>query len=467
MPDTFDVITPVDGSIYLTRSFATESEIAAAVEKAKSAQRQWRRVPLADRMALCQKAVDILVSRSDELGQEVAWQIGRPLHVAAAEISSGYQNRARHFISLAESALADAPCTGTDGVTRFVRHEPLGVVLSIIAWNYPFATASIASLYPVVAGNAVIIKHSPQCPLAAERIVDAFEEAGLPPGTVQALHTSNGDTARLIGSGDIQHVEFIGSNSVGQAVVAAGSTAMVSYALELGGKDPGYVMPDADIDATAAAMAFGFSDNAGQSCCSLERVYVHDKVYDLFIEALREHAGKITLGHPIDENCDIGPVVSTGAASRIRAQVDDAVRKGGQLLLPENRFDIARPGTAYVEPQVVFNADHGMDIATVETFGPLLSVTRVTSDNDAVAMMNDSPYGLTASIWTNDVDAAMRIGERVESGTWLMNRCDHSDIHLPWGGRKTSGLGYVGADLGYLRVTQPRGYHLNTAFGAK
>lgn len=466
MADTFSVITPVDGSVYLRRSFATEEEIAEAVRKAAKAQREWKRVPLAERMARCRKAVDILVSRADLLGEEVAWQIGRPLHVSAAEITSGYQRRARHFISLAENILADIPCPAEPGITRFIRHEPLGIVLSIIAWNYPFASATVASLYPVVAGNAVIIKHSPQCPAAAERIAEAFAEAGLPEGTVQALHMTNDDTGRLIGSGDVHHVEFIGSNKAGQAVVAAGAHSMVGFTLELGGKDPGYVRADADIDATAAAMAFGYSDNSGQSCCSLERIYVHERVYDDFVEALREHSARITLGHPIEEKCDIGPVVNAAAADRIRAQLSDAVSKGGRLLLPENRFAIARPGTAYVEPQVVFDADHTMDVATVETFGPVASVTKVSSDEAAIGLMNDSPYGLTASVWTRDADAAMRIGEQVESGTWLMNRCDHSDINLPWGGRKASGLGYTGSELGYLRVTAPRGFHLNTGFAA-
>ncbi|MBZ9772488.1 aldehyde dehydrogenase family protein [Mesorhizobium sp. CO1-1-8] len=464
MAETFSVITPVDGSVYTQRTFATGAEIAEAVRKAKKAQLEWKRVPLAERMARCQKAVDILVSRAGPLGEEVTWQMGRPLHVAAAEITSGYQRRARHFISLARNILAPVELPEERGVTRFIRHEPLGIVLSIITWNYPYANATLASLYPLVAGNAVLLKHSPQSPTVAEQVARAFTEAGVPDGALQALHLTNEDTGRLIGSGDIQHVEFIGSNMAGQAIVAAGAHARVSYSLEMGGKDPGYVRPDADIDATAKTMAYDFTDNSGQSCCALGRIYVHEQVYDRFVEAFRESAAKITLGHPIEEKPDIGPVVSVAAANKMRGQLADARSKGGRLLLPENRFDIARPGTAYIEPQVVFDANHMMDLATKETFGPLICVTKVSSDDAAVELMNDTEFGLTASVWTKDVDAAMRIGDQISSGTFLLNRCNHSDINLPWGGRKTSGLGYVGGELGYLRVTTPRGYHLHTGF---
>ncbi len=462
MGETLKCITPVDGSVYMERPLAEGAEIEAALERARKAQTAWKQAPVAERQALLTKAVDAFVARKDEIAGEIAWQMGRPAGQCPGEVA-GFEERARHMIAAAPEALADLATDPKNGFTRFIRRDPLGVVLVMAPWNYPYLTAVNSIVPALMAGNVVILKHSAQTPRCAERFAEAFEIGGLPLGVFQHLHLGHRTALELIGHEAIDFVSFTGSVPAGHAVQAAAARRFIGTGLELGGKDPAYVRADVTLEHAVENLVDGAFFNSGQSCCGIERIYVHADVYDGFVEGAAELTRKYMLGNPLEAGTTLGPLVRASAADFVRGQIGEAVAAGATALIDPAGFPADAPGTPYLAPQILTDVDHSMRVMSEETFGPVVGIMKVGSDDEAIRLMNDSDFGLTASIWTNDEAAALSIGEEVETGTWFMNRCDYLDPALAWTGVKDSGRGCSLSVIGYEQLTRPKSFHLRTA----
>ena len=459
MANQLRVVSPADGSVVATLPLAEEARIAEVVEGAARAQARWRQVPIAERAAAVTAFVDAFVAKRDEIAAEITLQMGRPIAHSAGEVD-GLEERARHMTEIAPEALGDVVPAPRDGFTRFVRRDPLGVVLTIAPWNYPYLTAVNSVVPAILAGNAVILRHSSQTPLCAERFAEAFGRAGLPEGVFQVLHAGHAETERLIASPGIDFVAFTGSVGGGRSVQRAASERFIGVGLELGGKDPAYVRADADLAHSVENLVDGAFFNAGQSCCGIERIYVHSDVYDEFVERYAEGVRAYRLGDPREPETTLGPVVRASAADFVRDQIAEARAAGASTLIDETQFERAAPGTPYCAPQVLVDVDHGMRLMREESFGPVVGIARVTGDDEAVTLMNDSDFGLTASVWTRDEQAALSLGSRIETGTFFMNRCDYLDPALAWTGVKDSGRGCTLSRVGYEVLTRPKSFHL-------
>jgi acyl-CoA reductase-like NAD-dependent aldehyde dehydrogenase len=452
-------ITPVDGSVYVERGLATNAQIERALFMAEKAQKTWKQVPVADRAAILRRMAEWCVARADELATELTWQMGRPVSQTPGELKRGFHERALYMCDIAEEALKDLDVGKKDGFQRFIRREPLGVVLVIAPWNYPWLTSVNAVVPALLAGNSVILKMAAQTPLVAERYAEAFKAVGLPPGVFQFLHMDHAQVARTIADPRIAFVAFTGSVPGGQAVQKAAAARFIGTGLELGGKDPAYVRPDADLNFAVENLVDGAYFNSGQSCCGIERIYVHKKIYKPFVDGFVQLTRQYRLGNPLEKETNLGPLVRTEAAENVRAQIKQAVKKGAKALLRLKDT----PKTPYLPPEVLIDVDHRMAVMTEESFGPVVGIQAVKDDDEAISLMNDSRYGLTASIWTKDAEAALRIGERVDTGTWFMNRCDYLDPALAWTGVKDSGRGCTLSRLGLEAFTRPKSFHLRLA----
>jgi len=461
MTDHFQTISPVDNSVYVERNYTPSDQISKAIETAAKAVKSWRETPLSERAAMCTKAVQHMVDAKDAIAEEITWQMGRPISYTAGEIG-GLEERATHMIAVAADALKDIPVEQKDGFTRFIRRVPLGVVFVIAPWNYPYLTSVNAIIPALLAGNTVLLKHSAQTPLCAERYSDAFKAAGLPDGVFQYLHLTHADTEKVIKNDMIDYVAFTGSVPGGAMVENAAAGRFIGVGLELGGKDPAYVRGDADVDNAVENLVDGAFFNSGQSCCGIERIYVDESLYDSFVEKFKKTVENYTLGNPTDKETELGPMVKTSAADYVRGQIKDAVDAGARTLIDASTFPANKDGTPYLAPQVVIDVDHSMRIMTEESFGPVIGIMKVSSDEEAIKLMNDSEFGLTASIWTKDQDKALAIGEQVDTGTWFMNRCDYLDPALAWTGVKNSGRGCTLSSLGFEPLTRPKSFHLKT-----
>lgn len=453
------VISPVDARIYVERPFATHAQIDAALNLTVSAQRSWHRTSLEQRARICRAFLDEFANRASEIHPEITWQMGRPILDAPGEVR-GVLERASHLIDIAASSLREIQPAAKTGYTRFIRREPIGTVLTIAPWNYPFLTAVNSVIPALLAGNAVVLKHSPQTPLAAERLAQCLQDAGLPQGLCTALHLTHEDTARLIRDPRIAHVIFTGSTATARTIQHAAADRFIGVMLELGGNDAAYVRVDADIERSAGALAEGAFFNAGQSCCGVGRIYAHRSVYPQLLEALVARTQSYVLGNPLHAETTLGPLVSTAAADRVRQALHQARADGARTLIDERSFAMSRPGSAYMAPQILADVTHAMSIVQEETFGPLVCVMPVADDAEALRLMNDSPYGLTASIWTQDEDAALDLGNELQVGTVYQNRCDALDPALAWCGWKDSGRGASLSMIGYEQLTRPKSFHM-------
>lgn len=459
MTRTLKCISPVDGSVYVERPLAAGVQARAAVRRARAAQVEWKKRPVAERQTLLSRAVDKFVGNADEISSEISWQMGRPVSQTPGEVR-GFEERARHMIRIAPAVLADVDAGPKAGFHRFIRREPLGVVFVIAPWNFPYLTAVNAVIPALMAGNAVLLKHSAQTPLCAERFAAVFAAAGLPENVFQHLHIGHEEALGLIESDGVDFVAFTGSVAAGRAVQTAASKRFIGVGLELGGKDPGYVRSDANLDHAVENLVDGAFFNAGQSCCGIERIYVHADVYPRFVDAAVALVEKYRLGNPIDPETSLGPMVRTSAADFVRGQIDEALKAGATAAVDSSKFPADAPGTPYLAPQVLLDVDHSMRVMTEESFGPVVGIMKVSSDDEAVTLMNDSEFGLTASIWTRDEAAALEIGDRIATGTWYMNRCDYLDPALAWTGVKNSGRGCSLSPMGYEQLTRPKSFHL-------
>lgn len=463
MTDMLRCVSPVDGRVYAERPVASDAAITAALRAARDAQRDWRRLDIARRAELCSAFVDAMLAMKDEIVPELAWQMGRPIRYGAGELR-GFEERARHMIGLAESALAPLRPEPKDKFERWIAREPLGLVLVVAPWNYPYLTAVNTVVPALMAGNAVILKHAAQTLLVGERFQKAADAAGLQAGLFQNLVLSHAQTGRIIAGRGVDQVAFTGSVTGGKAMEAAASGSFIGLGLELGGKDPAYVRADADLAQAVENLVDGAFFNSGQSCCGIERIYVHRALYPKFVEGFVELTKTYLLGDPLDEATTLGPMVKAEAAAFARGQVAEAVRAGAKALIDPGLFPRDREGTPYMAPQVVVDVNHQMGLMREESFAPTVGIMAVADDTEALALMNDSPYGLTASLWTEDVDAAARLGAEIETGTVFMNRCDYLDPALAWTGVKDTGRGASLSRIGYETLTRPKSFHLRTAF---
>lgn len=455
-------ISPIDGSVYVERELASSQEIEKVLQSAQDSQTMWRNTSLSERVEICEKMVQYMLENVDAIAEEITRQMGRPIRYTPYEITGGFQERARYMMSIAETSLADIQASDKSGFTRFIRREPLGTVFVLAPWNYPFLT-SVNSIIPaLIAGNTVILKHSDQTPLVAERYSEAFASAGLPAGVFQYLHITHDDVAEIIDDARIDFVAFTGSVSGGNAIQKATSSRFIGAGLELGGKDPAYIRSDANLQHSIENVIDGAFFNSGQSCCGIERIYVHEDVYDEFIEGAVNLTKQYILGNPLDEKTTLGPMVRTRSANFARQQIDDAISQGAVALIPSILFPENKADSPYLAPQILVNVTHDMSVMQEESFAPVIGIMKVNSDEQAIQLMNDSEFGLTASIWTEDLDRALSIGNQVNTGTWYMNRCDYLDPELAWTGVKNSGRGCTLSVLGYDSLTRPKSFHLRT-----
>ncbi|WP_127105295.1 aldehyde dehydrogenase family protein [Pararhodobacter zhoushanensis] len=457
MTKTIQCISPVDGRVYAERPALPLAEAQAAVARAKTAQKAWAARPLTERIAIVKAGIAALNATRAQAVEELAWQMGRPTRYGGE--FGGVNERAEYMASIAEQTLAPKIVEESERFHRALAREAVGVVFVIAPWNYPYLTAINTIVPALIAGNAVMLKHASQTLVVGERLAEAFAAGGVPEGVFQNVTLDHATTEALIGARSFGFVNFTGSVGGGAAIERAAAGTFTGTGLELGGKDPGYVRADADLDAAVDGLMDGAMFNAGQCCCGIERIYVHESLYDAFVEKAVAWVSALKLGNPFDADTTIGPMANVRFARTVREQVAEALAAGATPLIDPALFP-ADDGGAYLAPQILVNVDHSMRVMREESFGPVVGIMKVSGDAEAIALMNDSPYGLTASIWTQDSDAAAEIGAQIETGTIFMNRCDYLDPALCWTGCKDTGRGAGLSELGYYAVTRPKSYHL-------
>jgi acyl-CoA reductase-like NAD-dependent aldehyde dehydrogenase len=452
-------VSPLDGSLLAERPLADAGAIDAVLTRAEAAQESWRQTPLNERIKMLERMVGAFVANREAIAEEITRQMGRPLRYAGGEVD-GFADRARTMLELAPAALADVTPPAQSGFDRYVQRQPLGLVLCLAPWNYPYLTAVNAIVPALAAGNVLVLKHSAQTPLCAERIQVAMADAGIPDGVFQIVHCSHAAVAEMVADQRVDFVAFTGSVEGGEAISRAAAGRFIGMGLELGGKDPAYVRADADLAHAVPNLVEGALFNSGQSCCGIERIYVHEDQFDAFVTAFVEEAKTYRLGDPREAATTLGPMVRSSAADHVRKQVAEAILAGALPLIDDAHFPGASAEGPYLAPQVLINVDHSMSIMTEETFGPVVGIMPVSDDAEAVRLMNDSAFGLTASVWSPDLDAARTIGEQLETGTVFANRCDYLDPQLAWAGVKNSGRGCTLSSIGYEHLTRPKSFHL-------
>ncbi|MFC7703545.1 aldehyde dehydrogenase family protein [Plastorhodobacter daqingensis] len=450
-------ISPIDGRVYAERPALPLAEARAAVDRARAAQPAWAALPLEDRIARVRAGVAALNAMKDEVVTELAHQMGRPVRYGGE--FGGVNERAEHMASIAAEALAPTIVEDSDRFTRRLERVSYGVVFVVAPWNYPFLTAINTIVPALIAGNAVVLKHASQTLLAGERLAQAFHKGGVPAEVFQNLFLDHATTEALIGQRAFGFVNFTGSVGGGQAMERAAAGTFTAMGLELGGKDPGYVMADADVDAAVDGLMDGAMFNAGQCCCGIERIYVHHTLYSAFVDKAVDWVKGLRLGNPLDPETTLGPMANRRFADTVRAQMAEAIAQGATPLVDPAHFP-ADDGGTYLAPQILINVTHDMRVMREESFGPIVGIMPVQDEAEAIRLMNDSPYGLTASIWTRDPANAERVGAQIETGTVFMNRCDYLDPALCWTGCKDTGRGGALSVIGYHAVTRPKSYHL-------
>jgi acyl-CoA reductase-like NAD-dependent aldehyde dehydrogenase len=454
------LISPVDGRVYAERMPLTPEAAEAAVARARAAQKAWAARPLDERIALVKAGVAALNAMKDPVVEELAWQMGRPTRYGGE--FGGVNARTEYMAGIAAETLAPKVIEDSAAFRRLLAREALGVVFIVAPWNYPYLT-TINTLVPaLIAGNSVVLKHASQTLLVGERLAAAFHAAGVPEDVFQNVVLDHATTEGLIRARAFNFVNFTGSVAGGQAMERAAAGTFTPLGLELGGKDPGYVRADANLDAAVDTLMDGAMYNAGQCCCGIERIYVHRRHFDAFVDKAVAWTNALKLGNPLDPDTTLGPMAHVRFARTVREQTAEAIAAGAKPLIERQNFP-ADDGGAYLMPQILVNVDHSMRVMREESFGPVVGIMPVSDDEEALALMNDSPYGLTASLWTADPERALSLGRRIETGTVFLNRADYVDPAICWTGCKDTGRGGSMSVLGYHAVTRPRSYHFRKA----
>lgn len=455
MSQVLNCISPIDGSVYASREVLSRDEAFAAAGRARAAQAAWAARPLAERIRLVMAGVAAVGAMNDQIVPELAHMMGRPVRYGGE--FGGFNERASHMAAIAEGSLADIEVGEDATFKRYIKRVPHGVVFVVAPWNYPYMTAINTVAPALIAGNTVVLKHATQTLLVGERMAAAFHGAGLPEDVFQNVFLDHGTTNDLIAGKAFDFVNFTGSVGGGQAMERAAAGTFTGVGTELGGKDPGYVMEDADLDAAVDTLIDGAMFNAGQCCCGIERIYVHESLYDAFVDKAVAIVRGYRLGNPLDPDTTLGPMAHVRFADEVRAQIAEAVAMGATAHIAPFAED---DGGAYLTPQILTGVTHEMRVMRDESFGPVVGIMKVSSDEEAIALMNDSEFGLTASLWTADLDRAARVGDRIETGTVFMNRADYLDPGLCWTGCKNTGRGGGLSVIGYHNLTRPKSYHL-------
>ena len=450
-------ITPIDNTVYVEREYHS-TKIEQTIDNSMKAQKEWANLNVNERVELLKNFVEDFLSKGDVIGEELSKQIGRPISQAAGELN-GFKERADYMLSIAEKKLANIDVTKDSNFKSFIKRKALGIVFVIAPWNYPYLVA-VNSIIPAMAsGNTVILKHSAQTPLCAEQLYQSAKKT-LPKDVFNYLHLNHEDGLKVVSDKRINFVSFTGSVKAGYDVQKATHTKFIDMALELGGKDPAYARHDCDLERTVENLVDGSFFNSGQSCCGIERIYVDEKIYNNFLELFVSKTYNYKLGNPLQKETNLGPVVKLSAADFIIKQMSNAVKKGAKTMIDENKFSFPKEHKNYLVPQVLTNVNHDMNFMTEETFGPCVGIMKVKDENEAIKLMNDSPYGLTASIWTKDLEIAEKVGNQVQTGTFYMNRCDYLDPALSWTGVKETGKGCSLSEIAYEKLTSPKSFHL-------
>ena len=460
MGQTLKCISPIDGSVFAERETLSVDAGFAAADRARKAQKAWAARPLQERIDLVMAGVAAVGAMNDEIVPELAQMMGRPVRYGGE--FGGFNERASHMASIAETSLADIAVGEDESFKRYIKRVPHGVVFVVAPWNYPYMTAINTVAPALIAGNTVVLKHATQTLLVGERMVQAFRSAGVPEDVFQNVYLDHDTTSELIAARAFDFVNFTGSVGGGQAMEHAAAGTFVGVGTELGGKDPGYVMEDADLDAAVETLIDGAMFNAGQCCCGIERIYVHESLYDAFLEKAIEIVKGYKLGNPLDPETTMGPMANTRFADEVRAQIAEAIADGATAHIETMPQD---DSGAYLTPQILTDVTHEMRVMRDESFGPVVGIMKVSSDAEAIRLMNDSEFGLTASIWTRDLDRAARVGDEIETGTVFMNRADYLDPGLCWTGCKNTGRGGGLSVIGFHNLTRPKSYHLKKVTG--
>lgn len=454
-------ISPVDGRELARRPTESAAAMEAILADARRAQLEWAEVPIAERGRKMLVFLDALLGLNQQIIPELALQMGRPVRFGGE--MRGVEERVKHCVATAEASLAPIVPEPKPGFRRMIKRTPLGLVFVIAPWNYPFLTAVNTIVPALIAGNAVLLKHAAQTILVGERFQEAMDKADLPKGLFRNVVLDHEQAGALIAAGAFDHINFTGSVAGGRAVEKAAAGTFTSLGLELGGKDPAYVRADADLDFAIENIVDGAFYNSGQCCCGVERIYVHESLYDRFVAGAVELTSRYVLGNPLDDATTLGPMSAARFAETVRSQTREALQKGAKAHLDPRAFPADREGTPYLAPQILTGVDHSMRVMVEESFGPVVGIMKVRDDDEAVRLMNDSPYGLTASIWTREVDVAEALGDRIQTGTVYMNRCDYLDPALAWTGVKDTGRGASLSEIGFQLLTRPKSFHLREA----
>ena len=456
MGQKLELINPANGEKFRELPYHSWNDAESLLTTAGNTQKKWKNTEITERILIINAAMDYFRENQKTIAEDITMQMGKPISQSRNEVM-GMIHRAEACCVLAEDALKDIALPKLEGLQRFIKREPLGVILDIAAWNYPLLIAVNVVVPAVLAGNAVAIKHSSLTPPCGKAFEDAFKFAGAPDSLVTSLIMDHLTTEQVIQSGLIHHLAFTGSVAGGRRVQTSVGSQFIETGLELGGKDPAYIREDANLDTAIPSVMDGVFYNAGQSCCGIERIYVHETLFDHFVKGAIEFMNNLKIGDPMDKATDMGPLAQNSGLETIEEQLADAEEKGASI----TRHPGPCPdGEQYMLPAILTNVSHRMDIMIEESFGPIVGIMPVISDAEAIELMNDSPYGLTASVWTNDAEKALEIGNQIETGTFFQNRCDVLDPALPWVGVKDSGKGCTLSALGIQGLTRPKVFSL-------